>query len=499
MEGPRGRELVVVGCVGCVALTLFAYMRTRKHNRRGNVVTQERFIAGEQPGGGVDTSSAEQQHPEGPNIGFLSGASWFNPDKQDPLPEKTDLLHTGHARGGKLIIATVGLPGRGKTYIARKVARYLRWINYRTRVFSLAKARLDKFGTKDPEFFDETIAEYQSQRLEVLVDTLEDVMRYLNRGGEVAIVDGTNTTRTRRDVIRQRAAAEDGFTILWIEAISEDEEVLEKNIENMQQSPDFRAVEEFQQRVAKYRKCYTTVEAEDGMFVKVYDGGRRLELHDIHGFLPTKVVSFVMNLHTIPRPVYITRHGESEFNVRGLIGGDSGLSHKGAMYARALSEYIAEQADLPSDQLQVWSSTMYRARLTAKQINCHKYVEWRALREIEVGVCDGLAYEQIKLRMPDEYRAREQDKLRYRYPRGESYLDIINRLEPVIFELERNKEPLVVVAHQAVHRCLYAYFLDLPAEEVPFLSIPLHTLIRLDPSAYGCKEKRVRILIRDEE
>lgn len=40
------------------------------------------------------------------------------------------------------------------------------------------------------------------------------------------------------------------------------------------------------------------------------------------------------------------------------------------------------------------------------------------------------------------------------------------RLEPVIFELERQQSPVVIIAHQAVLRCLYAYFLDLPAEEV---------------------------------
>ncbi len=54
---------------------------------------------------------------------------------------KTDLLHTGNMKGGKLLVVMVGLPGRGKTYIARKVSRYLRWISYRTRVFSLAKYR----------------------------------------------------------------------------------------------------------------------------------------------------------------------------------------------------------------------------------------------------------------------------------------------------------------------------------------------------------------------
>ena len=57
-------------------------------------------------------------------------------------------------------------------------------------------------------------------------------------------------------------------------------------------------------------------------------------------------------------------------------------------------------------------------------------------------------------------------QLNYRYPRGESYLDIISRLEGVIFEMERQKTPLLIIAHQAVLRCLYAYFLDLPNEEV---------------------------------
>ncbi|CAM9956029.1 unnamed protein product [Choristocarpus tenellus] len=91
---------------------------------------------------------------------------------------------------------------------------------------------------------------------------------------------------------------------------------------------------------------------------------------------------------------------------------------------------------------------MRRARMTAKGIDCDRYVEWRALREIEVGICDGLTYLQVKENFPDEYSARERDKLRYRYPRGESYLDIIARLEPVIFEMERQKAPLLIIAHQ---------------------------------------------------
>lgn len=65
----------------------------------------------------------------------IAGFAFPNSD----LPPKTDLLHKGHSKGGKLLVVMVGLPGTGKTYISRKVARYLRWINYRTRAFSLAR------------------------------------------------------------------------------------------------------------------------------------------------------------------------------------------------------------------------------------------------------------------------------------------------------------------------------------------------------------------------
>ena len=49
-----------------------------------------------------------------------------------------------------------------------------------------------------------------------------------------------------------------------------------------------------------------------------------------------------------------------------------------------------------------------------------------------------------------------------RYPSGESYLDVIQRLEPVIIEIERERECVCIVAHQAVLRALYGYFNKVP-------------------------------------
>ena len=117
-------------------------------------------------------------------------------------------------------------------------------------------------------------------------------------------------------------------------------------------------------------------------------------------------------------------------------------------------------------------------------------VQLRALDEISAGVCDGLTYSQVASRYPEEFAARADDKLRYRYPRGESYEDVIDRLDPLIIELERQRNPVLVVAHQAVLRALYGYFVGRSREEVPHLDVSLHTVIELTPKAYGCDERR---------
>ena len=78
---------------------------------------------------------------------------------------------------------------------------------------------------------------------------------------------------------------------------------------------------------------------------------------------------------------------------------------------------------------------------------------WKALNEIDSGICDDLTYEEIKNQFPQDFRARDIDKFRYRYPRGESYEDLVTRLEPVIMELER-QDVVIIVGHQAVNRYL---------------------------------------------
>jgi broad specificity phosphatase PhoE len=174
------------------------------------------------------------------------------------------------------------------------------------------------------------------------------------------------------------------------------------------------------------------------------------------------------------------------YNVGGQIGGDSDLSPRGQQYSKMLPSLILDNVgDAP---LQVWTSTLRRTIQTAQHLPYPKKT-WKSLDELDAGVCDGMTYEEIEERYPEDYRNRDDDKFNYRYRGGESYRDVVVRLEPVIMELER-QENILIIGHQAIIRCLYAYYQGHAQDQLPYISIPLHTLIKLTPKAYGCDEER---------
>ena len=76
----------------------------------------------------------------------------------------------------------------------------------------------------------------------------------------------------------------------------------------------------------------------------------------------------------------------------------------------------------------------------------------------------------------------------------EPLADVIQRLEPVSVEIERQREPVLVIAHQAVVRALYGYLTGKPQDECPHVEIPLHTVVQLTPTEYGYDEQRLPLL-----
>ena len=128
-----------------------------------------------------------------------------------------------------------------------------------------------------------------------------------------------------------------------------------------------------------------------------------------------------------------------------------------------LIDYFKEEQkhDQSIEKMEIYTSGLRRTKQTATPLReklGFKATEFSQLNEINAGVCDGLTYDELRRKMPEVFASRKKDKFGYRYPRGESYLDLICRLEAMIYELERSRQPLFIVSHQAVMRCLYCYF-----------------------------------------
>lgn len=106
------------------------------------------------------------------------------------------------------------------------------------------------------------------------------------------------------------------------------------------------ALTDFMQRIDHYKETYQPMDEEienSFSFMQIFNAGYKVLVHRHEGHVQSRVVYYLMNIHIIPRSIYLTRHGESVFNLCGRIGGDSELSERGLEYASALSKYIAEQ------------------------------------------------------------------------------------------------------------------------------------------------------------
>ncbi|XP_071810154.1 6-phosphofructo-2-kinase/fructose-2,6-bisphosphatase 1-like isoform X2 [Asterias amurensis] len=397
------------------------------------------------------------------------------------------------------VIVMVGLPARGKTYISKKLTRYLNWIGVTTKVFNVGDYRRQAVGNKSSthEFFNPLNKEAQVIRQQCAMEALHDMARWFETEGEVAVFDATNTTRERRRIITE-FCTQRCYQVFFVESICDDPDVIRTNIEDVKLgSPDYKdndkeeAKQDFEKRIEHYKIFYEPLDEEldrDVSFIKIINVGARFLVNKVRGHLQSRVVYYLMNIHVMPRTIYLTRHGESQLNLQGRIGGDSDLSERGWHYSKSLSKFMSEQH---LSDLKVWTSRLKRTYQTASNVNA-SIEQWKALDELDGGVCDGMTYEEIQEKYPEEFALRDQDKYHYRYPMGESYQDLVTRLEPVIMELERQKN-ILVVCHQGVMRCLLAYFLDKSSEELPYLRCPLHTVIKLTPVAYGCKVETISL------
>ncbi|VDK75662.1 unnamed protein product [Anisakis simplex] len=135
--------------------------------------------------------------------------------------------------------------------------------------------------------------------------------------GNVAIFDATNTTRERRGWIT-KYCLENHFRCFFVESICDDEKIIESNITDVKiNSPDYKglmteeqAKEDFIKRINNYKKMYEPLDEvydKDLAYIKVINAGRSFFVHNVNGHVQSRVVYFLMNIHLLPRAIYLTR------------------------------------------------------------------------------------------------------------------------------------------------------------------------------------------------
>jgi broad specificity phosphatase PhoE len=413
----------------------------------------------------------------------------------------------------KYIFAFVGLPARGKSYLSRKLANFLNWIGYYSKVFSFGLYRRILIGVNcDSKFFQDANDESAKLRDKCYSQALDDMIDFLtSKGGKVGILDGANTSKDRRRVIEEHfrinMPSYVKYNILWIESITTIEKVIEENIlKNKLKSPDYQgwnedeALKDFRDRIKTYEYTYDNLSEEhdgkDCSFIQMKNFNSEVVIQNVQGFLQSKILSFMMNLYSGEKPIYFTRHGESENNVKNIIGGDPDLTEKGRQYTKMLQEFLSNDKYLKenkySNKCIIYTSTLKRCIKTAEAIKeIGDHLKYKCLDDINLGEYDNISIEEFKEKHLKEYEESENDKLFYRYPRGESYMDLIHRIEPFIYEIERSEGPVIIIGSQSTLRCLYGYITNTPLKDIPYIQFPIHTIIRKLPQAYGSNEERL--------
>ena len=137
----------------------------------------------------------------------------------------------------KLIIVLVGLPARGKSYTSNHINRFLNWCDFKCKVFNSGNYRRDILGGfQDSTFFDFSKEENFNKKEEISKICFNDLISWLEEGGDIAIFDATNSTKERRNYLIDNNK---NINTIFIELITDDQDIITKNLDLKRLSPDY--------------------------------------------------------------------------------------------------------------------------------------------------------------------------------------------------------------------------------------------------------------------
>ncbi len=167
--------------------------------------------------------------------------------------------------------------------------------------------------------------------------------------------------------------------------------------------------------------------------------------------------------------IYLIRHGETEnaheMRYKGTI--DVPLSENGAQQIARVADFLAQRTTLNF----VYCSPLGRAQNSAEIIAQRYQIQpiiLPQLREIDFGSWEGLNFEEVRAKYPDEFNAWANDPLRQGPVNGETIAQLRDRVTEALDQiLANNKDQnIAIVAHGAVNRVMLAQVLGLPLNNI---------------------------------
>lgn len=378
----------------------------------------------------------------------------------------------------RLYIIMVGLPARGKSTIALRLYEGLAAEGVEARIFNNGELRRRYLGAESslPEFYSPDNAEGRFKREHLARVNADAARQFLGGGGQVAILDATNASPQRRELLRSRLK---DAPVLYVECVNDDPDLLAASVARKSRMPEFAALSQaeaeagFRERIGYYERIYASP-LDEGCCLRVDTLRNRILAESMPHKVPFYIRIRDVLVSDWVRELFLARHGESEFNTQGRIGGDAPLTGKGRAQAEALASHF-HNTHIPY----IFTSKRRRSLETAAPMKAdHPEATVMALDEldeIDAGICDSMRYDDIRGRMPKEFLARARDKYNYVYPRGEGYVSMRKRVErgfrKALF-LSGGQPGIVLIGHQAVNRMILSIFLYRRTEDVPYIYVP---------------------------
>jgi|LGVE01.1.fsa_nt_gb alpha-ribazole phosphatase len=153
--------------------------------------------------------------------------------------------------------------------------------------------------------------------------------------------------------------------------------------------------------------------------------------------------------------VFVLRHGETYANVDKRYFGfsESDLTERGKLQIQKMKEILL---DKKIDK--VYCSPSDRTKQTAKILGVD-YIINENLREMNFGIFEEMTYDEIMNKYPNEGNEFYSNWGKYKIPKGESFIDVNNRVR-TFFESIKKDEDVLVITHGGWIRALLSDALD---------------------------------------